>query len=62
MPTFYVDSKNDPPREIMGFRITQKTNSLARSGVSFLYNPQPHYLPRAIIFTINIKVGINILL
>ena len=29
MPTFYVDSKNDLPREIMGFRIIQKINSLA---------------------------------
>ena len=27
MPTFYVDSKNDLPREIMGFRIIQKKNN-----------------------------------
>ena len=31
MPTFYVDSKNDLPREIMGFRIIQKINSLANA-------------------------------
>ena len=30
MPTFYVDSKNDLPRKIMGLRIIQKINSPER--------------------------------
>ena len=41
MPTFYVDSKNDLPREIMGFRIIQNIISLARSGdnICIILNP-----------------------
>ena len=44
MPTFYVDSKNDLPLEIMGFRIIQKINSLAERSFGIVVSKK--YLTR----------------